>query len=285
MKLYDKALYYILGTGLLAPDMHGARAVLSQDTCTCAAPALSRSVMSPLGGLYVEGRINARKRTWLQFELGPALPPKVMWSGVAKATLSVFVNRVLTPGTMQVFAVKQPWKESLLSDSIAPALLQNPETGAAYASAKVTDSLKWVNFDVTELVRDWVDGSVSNNGIALIAADNSLAVILQAKEMLEGSHAVLEILSSVEGSPGLTGPPGPQGPQGPQGPLGKTGQTGQTGREGLPGPAGLQGPQGPAGEIGPQGGEGRQGPAGASAVRVNPRGDIAMGAFTQGEKP
>lgn len=279
MKLYKKALYYILGIGVLVPEMHGARAVLSQDTCTSAAPALSKSVMSPVGGLYVEGRMNARKRAWLQFELGPALPPNVIWSGVAKATLSVFVNRVLTPGTMQVFAVKQPWKESLLSDSISPALLHNPETGAAYASAKVTDSLKWVNFDVTELVRDWVDGSVSNNGIALIAADTSLAVILEAKEMREGSHAVLEILSSVEGSPGLTGPPGPQGPQGPPG------KTGQTGREGFPGSAGLPGPQGPAGAIGPQGAEGRQGPAGAPVVRVNPRGDIAMGAFTQGEKP
>lgn len=276
MKIHTKTLCYILGIGLLAPEMHGARAVLFQDTCTCAAPSLSKSVMSPLGGLYVEGRMNARKRAWLQFELGPALPPNISWSGVSKATLSVFVNRVLTPGTMQVFAVKQPWKESLLSDSSAPALLHNPETGAAYASAKVTDSLKWVSFDVTELVRDWVDGSLSNNGIALVAADSSMAVILQAKEMLEGSHAVLEIVSSVEGSPGLKGPPGPQGPPG---------NAGQSGRDGLPGSAGLQGPQGPPGEIGPQGAEGRQGPAGATALRVNPRGDIAMGAFTQGEKP
>lgn len=265
--------------GLLVPEMHGSRAVLLQDTCTCSAPSLSKAVMSPLGGLYVEGRLNARKRAWLQFELGPALPPNVTWSGVAKATLSVFVNRVFTPGTMQVFAVKQPWKESLLSDANAPALCSNPETGAAYASAKVTDSLKWVNFDVTELVRDWLDGSLPNHGIALSAADSTLAVILQAKEMLEGSHAVLEILSNVEGSAGLTGPPGPQGPPGP------------AGREGLPGSAGLQGRMGPPGEVGPQGPEGKQGPAGPAGpagpevTRVSPRGDIAMGAFTQGEKP
>ena len=279
MKTLLQKLLPVVGFGLLVPDIHGARAVLSQDACTTSASGASRLVLSPTVGLFVDGKPFARKRVWLQFDLGPALPPEVTWTKVAKATLSVFVSQVYVPGWVDVLAAKQPWNEDLLSDAKAPSLANDPVTGAPYARTKITTSLRWASFDVTELVRDWVDGTQENNGLSLVAEDNNTSVLLQSKEVHGAEQAVLEILMQ-----GEAGPAGPQGVAGKDGAVGPVGPQGNPGGQGEPGPSG---PQGPRGEPGPQG---PTGPANVGGVvsgvfRLAPRGDIAMGEFTQGQKP
>jgi hypothetical protein len=69
------------------------------------------------------------------------------------------------------------------------------------------------------------------------------------------------------GEPGLNGAPGPQGPSG------------------VPGPAGLPGSAGPPGETGPPGPAGAPGPAAVWPPHILPRGDLAMGDFTQASPP
>ena len=276
---------------LLVPQVQGARAILAQDTSTCSVASLSRVVLPQSGPIFIDGRTLLRRRSWLQFDLAPALPPQVTWSKVVKSTLSVFVHHVYTPGSIQVFAVKDPWLEETMSDSIAPKILPNPDTGGAYASAKVTVASKWVSFDVTDLVRDWVDGTLPNNGLALIAGDSVAFVSLQPKEMMGGSQAVLEIVTEVDVDAGPVGPQGPQGLAGRDGAVGAQGPAGRPGPQGEAGPAGETGPQGPAGPRGADGADGADGAQGSGGLsslvpfRVPPRGDIAMGMFTQGDKP
>jgi Collagen triple helix repeat (20 copies) len=78
---------------------------------------------------------------------------------------------------------------------------------------------------------------------------------------------------------------GPQGPAGPEGREGAPGAAGSSGLPGIPGPAGLPGLTGPPGEIGPQGSAGPPGPAAVWPTHILPRGDLAMGDFTQGSPP
>ena len=78
---------------------------------------------------------------------------------------------------------------------------------------------------------------------------------------------------------------GPQGPAGLEGPEGATGAAGIPGPPGIPGPAGLPGLTGPPGEIGPQGPAGPPGPAAVWPSHILPRGDLAMGDFTEGSPP
>jgi hypothetical protein len=78
---------------------------------------------------------------------------------------------------------------------------------------------------------------------------------------------------------------GPQGSAGPEGPEGAPGAAGSSGLPGLPGPTGLPGLTGPPGEIGPQGPAGPPGPAAMWPTHILPRGDLAMGDFTQGSPP
>jgi hypothetical protein len=284
----------ILFTLVFQHQGSAARAVLAQDTYTCSIPSLSRTVMGQSSGLCVDGRAASRKRAWLQFDLAPALPPNAVWGNIVRATLSVYVNQVYSGGALEVYGVRQAWSESSLMELNAPGLVANPDTASAYASARLTASAKWVSFDVTELVRDWVEGALANNGLAICAADTSVVALLQSKEMNAGAHAELEIITEPKVSTGVPGPIGPQGIPGVAGKNGIQGPIGLTGVSGKPGVKGDPGPQGPKGDVGSAGPMGARGPAGEQGipgvpgppvVRLLPRGDIAMGEFTQGEKP
>ena len=78
---------------------------------------------------------------------------------------------------------------------------------------------------------------------------------------------------------------GPEGPPGSEGPPGATGANGIPGPPGDPGPPGLPGSAGAPGATGPPGPVGPPGPAAVWPPYILPRGDLAMGEFTQGPPP
>ncbi|HEV2804203.1 MAG TPA: DNRLRE domain-containing protein [Chthoniobacterales bacterium] len=87
---------------------------------------------------------------------------------------------------------------------------------------------------------------------------------------------VWAVQGNIRGQPGPSGSDGVAGAIGPTGPPGPTGAAGPIGPIG---PAGVTGPAGPAGQAGPPG------PAAVWPTRIEPRGDLAMGEFTQGPPP
>jgi hypothetical protein len=279
-----------------APGAKAAGALLIKDTFTAGTPSLRPYNYDYASTLAVDGRAFFQARTFLQFDIRVALPPDASAQHLAKATLSVFVWSVGAPGMVNVLAVNGSWLENAITGLNAPPLLNAPDTQKPYASARVDAFKTWVSFDVTELVRDWMDGTQPNYGIALVAADEKTSVFFTSRE--PGSLRIPAELELVYG--GGIGPAGPQGPVGPAGTAGKQGATGAqgpagfNGLQGPAGPVGAAGPAGPAGERGAQGERGEAGPAGPpgsptgsglSSVRILPRGDISMGQFTQGEKP
>jgi len=105
------------------------------------------------------------------------------------------------------------------------------------------------------MVKNWLDGVLPNNGVALLpSAGSAINVFFDSKEATATSHpAQLLIFLQNQGPVGPIGPQGPQGSQGPAGPQGPPGNSGATG------PAGPAGPQGATGLAGPQGPQGPQG--------------------------
>ncbi len=65
------------------------------------------------------------------------------------------------PVTVNLFSLTGTWDESMVAWSTVPA------TGSQYASAVVNAINTPVTFDVTTLVKDWLDGSLTNNGLLL----------------------------------------------------------------------------------------------------------------------
>jgi hypothetical protein len=198
--------------------------------------------------------LNVGDGTWsslVQFDLN-SIPSGT----VAKATLRLYVNKVATPGIVDLASANNSWSESTVTGNTAPG------PGPALGSAAIS-STGFVTFDVTAQVAAWVGGS-PNNGFILTADASTPAVYvnLDSKENASTSHpASLEIV--FRGANGATGPTGPVGPTGASGPSGASGPTGPVGPTGAS-PTGAAGVAGPAGAAGTGGAAGATGPTGAS---------------------
>jgi hypothetical protein len=205
--------------------------------------------------------------TYLKFSLAN-LGPGITSSNVSKATLVLYVDYVLTPGTMDVYQVSGSWSEGSITYNTAPAL------GTKLFSAVSVTKTGFLSLDLTSSVQAWLSGTLANNGIALVPSSGSpISVSFDSKENIFTSHAADLALVLVSAGPqGPQGPQGLQGPTGLQGPIGTTGTTGATGPKGdtgatgaigATGPQGVTGPTGPLGATGPKGDTGPQGTTGA----------------------
>lgn len=171
---------------------------------------------------------SGNRRSFIRFDLG-TLPTGTSGTQVAKATLVLFADTATAGSTFDVMRVTGTWAESTITNNTAPAL------GAAVATAVPASANAFVAVDVTPLVRDWLDGGLANNGIALVAGAGGAAIDFDSKENGNTSHQPrLDITLN-----GLAGPQGPQGPMGLPGVPGEPGPQGPLGPQGAPGPSGL----------------------------------------------
>lgn len=198
----------------------------------------------------------------LRFDLSK-LASGITGASVNSARLRIFVDKVNTPGTIDVYAASAAWSEGSVNGVNAP--VPTPGTPVQTGIAVSAPDL-FIAVDVTSQVIAWLNGS-PNNGL-IITGEGSTSVILDSKENQATSHpATLEIsLIGPPGSPGATGPAGPTGAPGTTGPAGPTGPTGSAGPAGATGPAGLTGVTGPNGATGATGAPGAAGSSGAAGA-------------------
>lgn len=177
--------------------------------------------------------------TYIKFSLAN-LGSSVSASNVSGATLILYADFVLTPGTMDVYQVTGSWSEGSITYNNAPQL------GTKLFSAVSVTGTGYVSLDMTSTVQAWLNGTLANNGIALVPSSASgISVSFDSKENLLTSHtAQLPVVLASAGPQGAQGPPGPQGPQGLQGASGSAGPAGPQGPAGATGPMGPQGPSG-----------------------------------------
>jgi len=172
----------------------------------------------------------------LRFNLS-ALPPGLTSSSIAQASLRLYANRVTTPGYVNLTRVDSPWSET----TITAANMPTPGANLG-VSLQVTDANAFYLFDVTQLVKDWLNSPATAHGI-LLSAPSPTTVFFDSKENTGTSHVptLTVILNGPAGPQGPKGDTGAQGPQGVQGPRGFTGLTGATGATGPAGPSTLAG--------------------------------------------
>jgi hypothetical protein len=200
--------------------------------------ARSTTNFGTLANLYVGNGNTAL----LQFDL-TTLPAGLTSSQVAHATLTVFVNRVNTGGTVSLAPVTSAWSESAVTYGTIPTV------GAPVNGFTAAIAGQYVTLDVTSLVQGWVTAPATNFGLALTSTAANL--LLDSKENDETGHAAsLDITIT---SMGAQGPQGPAGVQGPQGIAGAQGVQGFPGTAGATGAQGIQGPAGPTGATGATG--------------------------------
>jgi hypothetical protein len=183
--------------------------------------------------------------TFVRFSLG-SLPNGITGSTLAKATMRLFVTSVNSAGSFDVRRVVAPWTETTITGNSQPALGTVISAGVPVVASGGGD---FIEVDVTAALKDWLNGTLANYGVALVPNGTPVDVSFSSKENTSPSHEAALIVSfnGPAGPQGLQGPAGPVGMQGPQGPIGFPGANGAAG------PAGPQGPQGVLGAVGPQG--------------------------------
>lgn len=247
-------------------------------------------------------RVGSGINTYIKFDLS-TLPSGTNGDDVAKVTLRLWVNTVTTPGSFDVRRVTSTWDEATLTFNASPTLGSTDVSGAPVTAL---DEAAFVSVDITLLVKDWLNGSIANNGIALLANAANTNVRFDSKENGQTSHeAKLEII--LKGPKGLNwkGPwsavttygiddavsyngsswtaktantniapvegavwtiVAEKGATGSTGATGPQGTIGLTGATGEPGPQGPAGPSGATGATGPEGPQGPPGPTGPSGA-------------------
>jgi Collagen triple helix repeat (20 copies) len=181
---------------------------------------------------------------------------------VAWAKLRVYVDKVTTPGALDLYAAGATWVEAAVNGTsgVGPGSL-------IQAGIPVTTAGSYITLDVTAQVQAWINGS-PNTGFFLNPNPASTTVFLDAKENISTSQAAtLEVVMlGPAGAIGAPGPAGAAGLTGPTGPFGPTGPAGATGAQGLAGPVGAVGATGPPGPAGPTGAAGVAGPTGPTGA-------------------
>jgi hypothetical protein len=128
-------------------------------------------------------------------------------NNVSKATLVLYVDALITPGTMDIYEVNGSWSENSITWSKAPLL------GNQVLSAVSVSEEGYLSLDLTPTVQAWLNGSLVNHGIALVPSiDSKILVSFDSKENILTSHTAQ--LTPVLVSAGPQGPEGPKGIQG-----------------------------------------------------------------------
>ena len=215
--------------------------------------------------------------TLIQFDLSMLESLHLTSSNIQKATLTLFVDTVNFPGTINIELPNQSWAENTVTYSsfnigaITP-LLQ----GVAVPAAG-----QYLSVDLTTQAIAWLANGAPNNGVLIEAVGNTY-FYLDSKENAATSHvAQLEVILSdtgntgptgatgatgTTGATGATGPAGPTGATGVTGPMGVAGATGATGTTGATGVTGATGATGTSGTTGTTGPTGPTGPTGATGA-------------------
>jgi len=129
------------------------------------------------GVLYVDA---ATENTFIQFNLA-SVPSG---TSVEEATLKLYVNSVTTAGSFNVYNVLGSWAENTITWNLSPTY------GSAVASnVTLTTASKnqYILVDVTSAVQAWLNGSETNDGIALVA-NGTFNASFDSKENTNTSH-------------------------------------------------------------------------------------------------
>ena len=139
-----------------------------------AAPTTNYGAKTLLG---VDG---ATQISYIQFDLG-SIPSG---ANVSQATLKLYVNSVTSAGSFNVDFVNGGWSEGTIDFNNAPAL---GSTIVASVPITTADKNQYVLVNITPALQAWLNGSQTNDGIALVA-NGSFNATFDSKENTTTSH-------------------------------------------------------------------------------------------------
>jgi hypothetical protein len=139
----------------------------------------------------------ATQITYIQFNLA-SIPST---ASVSRATLKLYVNSVTTAGSFNVDYANGSWAESTIDASNAPVLGKTITSDVAITAA---DRNQYILINVTSAVQAWLNGSETNDGIALVA-NSTFNASFDSKENTTTSHPAELDIAFAGGDGTITG--------------------------------------------------------------------------------
>ncbi|MCI0391644.1 MAG: DNRLRE domain-containing protein [Acidobacteria bacterium] len=173
-----RSLLLMVAAMFLPPDLYAQTGFVREDAFTQA--STPNQNFGPNSNLRVGVGINS----YLKFDFS-ALPPATSGSDVTKATLRLWVNTATTAGSFDVRRVIGTWDEETITANSAPSLGSADVSGIQITTQ---DENSFVTIDITTLVKDWLNGLLANNGIALLANAANTNIRFDSKENGQTSH-------------------------------------------------------------------------------------------------
>ena len=136
--------------------------------------------------------------SYIRLNLG-ALPANAV---IGKATLRLYVNAVAAPGAFDVYRVNTAWSEQTVNLNNAPQLGPSA-TGGNAIEVTAASRNQFLLIDITALARSWANGSVPNNGVALVLKSPSGSFSFDAKESGGSGHEP-ELYIILDSAPGVS---------------------------------------------------------------------------------
>src|SRR5438874_3325316 len=133
--------------------------------------------------LRIEAGSGDASNVFVKFKLTSSLPAGTTAADISKATLKLFVGKLHTAGSFDVFRVLSPWSEQ--DKTVNPSINGSPDV----IGIPVNGENQFVVIDVTQLVKDWLNGGLPNNGIVLVpSAGSTVDSEFDSKEDKDTSH-------------------------------------------------------------------------------------------------
>jgi len=173
--------------------------------------------ITPLGDSYTNGASptknygsattlgvdGASQITYIQFNLA-SIPSG---ASITQATLKLYVNSVTAAGSFNVDYVNSAWSEGTIDWNNAPSL---GTTIASSVPVVTADKNQYLLINVTSALQAWLNGSETNNGIALVA-NGSTNLTFDSKENTTTSHPAEIDVVFTSGDGTITGVETPSG--------------------------------------------------------------------------
>jgi hypothetical protein len=181
----------VLLIALITSSAHG-QVTPSADSYTNTADSTTNYGAQTL--LDVDG---AAQVTYIQFPLS-SIPTG---ASISQATLKLYINSVTKAGSFNVDYVNAAWSESTIDSSNAPPL---GTTIASNVDVTTADKNQYILINVTSAVQAWLNGSETNNGIALVA-NSTFDATFDSKENTTTSHPAELDIAYAGGDGTITG--------------------------------------------------------------------------------
>src|SRR6185295_14781185 len=126
--------------------------------------------------------VSAAGNTYLAFDFS-SLPVGTTGADVSKAVLTLWVSKVAVPGNVALTRLNGGWSEGTITLNTAP-----PLGAQEVADISITKAKQFITVDVTRLVKDTLDLSYGNYGLAIVPQDATVDVGFDSKESTATSH-------------------------------------------------------------------------------------------------